>query len=871
MKKVIAHGSPFTRPQLVRAGAALVFVCLLVSLAAPIQTVRAAGDFSVTKTADTDDGACTPADCSLREAVRAANTAQGGTIHLPAGTYLLTRAGPDEDLGSTGDLDLTAPTTILGSGQPVIDGSGNDRVLHIHSGASLVQGVVLRNGSSSSSGGGVRVESGAQLRLVDSTVKDNATSRLGGGIYNTGLLVLQRALLSGNSAGMDGGGIYNYFAGVTLENSTLSGNRASDSGGGVFHVASANPAQTLQLVSSTLADNHADSNQDGTGSGGGIYQTTFNSQVKLKNSLLADNWQGALANDCLGRLQSLGYNLIETQTGCVIQTPNHDLLGQDPGLGPLADHGGPTLTHAPVLRTSPLIDAGTPGGCTSADGAALTVDQTGGPRGLGGNGDGTPTCDIGAFELGPLPAAIASSLQSALQSTDQPGTSGAQVLIGEMASYAVGISIGPGGLPSASLEVILAEGLAFAGCTGVSAETNLHTTQSGGFPGICDSPQITAEPPGSPENSAQGRHAAFQLGEIANLGSESGRLTFEVRVVVLNSAGNQAGKALDGQATFNSPGLTLTTPLQPVQVIEPDPGFELSASQPANPVSPVQFTLTVHHPTTAALSEPEISDLLPAAFQYVDGSLECISGVIPAELAYQPEARTVRVSWDSLPADGQTTSLRFQAKIPARSRSQTYTNNARLIWSSLPGSTAAPLTPNNPLSTERFYAPGSSLNDYTLTAAASVMPILLPETGFAPGRVTRLPAQTAEKAYTALSQISLEIPALDVEIPVMGVPRSAAGWDLSWLGEQAGYLEGTTYPSWDGVTVLAGHTTLPSGLPGPFSGLSSLRWGDELILHANGQVYVYEVRQVRLVQPDDLSAFQASTDFLAESHYLPGL
>jgi CSLREA domain-containing protein len=45
--------------------------------------------WTVTKQADTNDGACNSA-CSLREAVRAANAAGGAnTIAIPAGTYTL--------------------------------------------------------------------------------------------------------------------------------------------------------------------------------------------------------------------------------------------------------------------------------------------------------------------------------------------------------------------------------------------------------------------------------------------------------------------------------------------------------------------------------------------------------------------------------------------------------------------------------------------------------------------------------------------------------------------------------------------------------------------------------------------------------------
>ncbi len=62
--------------------------------------------FDVTKTADTRDGSCN-ADCSLREAIDAANASQGpDTINIPAGTYTVTRSGIDSD-NANGDFDVT--------------------------------------------------------------------------------------------------------------------------------------------------------------------------------------------------------------------------------------------------------------------------------------------------------------------------------------------------------------------------------------------------------------------------------------------------------------------------------------------------------------------------------------------------------------------------------------------------------------------------------------------------------------------------------------------------------------------------------------------------------------------------------------------
>ena len=74
----------------------------------------------------------------------------------------------------------------------------------------------------------------------------------------------------------------------------------------------------------------------------------------------------------------------------------------------------------------------------------------------------------------------------------------------------------------------------------------------------------------------------------------------------------------------------------------------------------------------------------------------------------------------------------------------------------------------------------------------------LPATGFAPNIVTLLPAQPIEKAY-ADEGMWLEIPALGVKQSIVGVP--GPDWDVTWLGSQIGYLQGTAFPTWNGNSV----------------------------------------------------------------------
>jgi len=97
---------------------------------------------------------------------------------------------------------------------------------------------------------------------------------------------------------------------------------------------------------------------------------------------------------------------------------------------------------------------------------------------------------------------------------------------------------------------------------------------------------------------------------------------------------------------------------------------------------------------------------------------------------------------------------------------------------------------------------------------------------------------------------------LDQSVPIVSVPLTDSGWDLTWLWDQAGWLEGTAYPSWYGNTVITGHAYLPSGLPGPFVNLGDLSWGDEIFLYAHGLKYTYQVRSAELVAADDYSILQ---------------
>src|SRR3989344_5642152 len=324
-------------------------------------TPALAATFTVTKTADTNDGVC-DVDCSLREAIGAANALAGAdVITVPAGTYVLSIVGTGEDANATGDFDITGDLTINGAGDSttIIDGGAIDRVLTTHPGVTvLIDAVTIRNGNPGAGFGAAGILNAGTLTLTNSTVTDNTGENFGGGILNTGTLtltdttvsdnillgtntsgggggvfssgtlILTRTTVSGNSTLGRGGGIYGADPTITLTNSTVSGNTGLN-GGGMF-----NRFGSVNFVSSTIAGNTA------THNGGGIWN--FGGTMSLKNTIVSGNTAATPADNCAGTISSLGHNLGSDAT-CAFGGTG-DLNSTDPLLGPLQDNGGPTET-----------------------------------------------------------------------------------------------------------------------------------------------------------------------------------------------------------------------------------------------------------------------------------------------------------------------------------------------------------------------------------------------------------------------------------------------------------------------------------------------------------------------------------------------
>lgn len=334
-----------------------------------------------------------------------------------AGEFPCDEAGLDAALitpGETHTFACEGPTTIVTSGTKVLrdvtlDGggnltiSGNDshRVFRVKDRQTAeLRNMTITRGSAEY-GGGIMNDVDSSLTLVGCTVIENrATGGLapaGGGLGNafraSALLIDSTVADNRVEPYGNGGGISNgAIAHVTLVNSTVSGNVSYGPAAIMNGINTLGPGVVV-LVNSTVADNWSlDFPFDISGKG-----TVF-----FRNTIV----KAACGN---GTYISEGGNLGIVEGSCDLTDPTDLVVPEaDLGLGPLADNGGASWTHAP-LPGSPVIDGVPPSNCTYDDDGSpetpevpLPKDQRGVPRPLDGDGDDMALCDIGAVEFGLL-------------------------------------------------------------------------------------------------------------------------------------------------------------------------------------------------------------------------------------------------------------------------------------------------------------------------------------------------------------------------------------------------------------------------------------------------------------------------------------
>jgi CSLREA domain-containing protein len=351
---------------------AILALALLVPALPPAKPALAANflvnSFIDAPDANPGDGICettVPGQCTLRAAIMESNALGGSNmIVVPAGTYNLTLVRNScgaEETAACGDLDLVANVTIQGAGAAttIVDASAiNDRVFDVFAASVTITGLTIRGGNTTSAnedGGGIRAN-GLGVTLV-----------LGGPNAATDGVVV-----TGNTAGLDGGGISAAFTSLSMNNVTVSQNRANGEAGGGINA----PGSPVNMTNSSLTGNvHAgccvggggivaddattissstiSNNVSQTGGGGGILMAcgpSCNGTLALSNSVVRGNQADAagagIALICCNP-HTITSSLIEAnQAGAFGYAANNN------NGGGIYDNGSPLAISLSVIRNN---------------------------------------------------------------------------------------------------------------------------------------------------------------------------------------------------------------------------------------------------------------------------------------------------------------------------------------------------------------------------------------------------------------------------------------------------------------------------------------------------------------------------------------
>jgi len=282
--------------------------------------------------------------------------------------------------------------------------------------ALTITDTVITGNHSNSGGGGLYSDSCTNVTIANTTISGNTAAGNGGGMYvDDGALEVRNTTVSGNT-GRYGGGVFVNDYQFAFENSTISGNHATKNGGGIEQYDGA-----LSLVQTTVTANTA------AGNGAGLYAENLGFTVRpsatrgddrtkreatehskenakaklgtqqatdelvLTGTILAGNPGVDLQGDgSAGQISSQNSLIGTVDPATVVHDLGGTLLGVNPMLGPLANNGGPTQTHA-LLAGSPAINTG-PNPVPTFTGNQFDQRGPGFARVIGGR------VDIGAFE-----------------------------------------------------------------------------------------------------------------------------------------------------------------------------------------------------------------------------------------------------------------------------------------------------------------------------------------------------------------------------------------------------------------------------------------------------------------------------------------
>lgn len=799
---------------------------LLVFSLLPFPTHRArAASFVVDTLTDENDWNCSDGDCSLRDAISLANwNGQADTITFSvSGTITLT-------LGSSlwvgGDSN---PTTIDGGGNITVAVSGSPAFQFVSPNPAVLQNITVQGNAGTNNplidvlGGGVTI--GPNV-----TVQNNSQ---GNGIQFSNNIT--SGTVTGSVIQNNGqSGILVYDAsGITIQNSIIRNNGLN----GITVSASTLPATTnLQILGNTITENAAEG-INFWGMGGNTVQGNY---IGTNSSLAArpnDNSGIAMTNGASGNIidgNTIGYNkyqnVLISGSGTDNNILRNNIIFSDAcSASPTRDNTGIVITNGAQNNT---IGPGNRIYCHRFDGIQVVGPGTDSNQIIGNQGGTVTNCTLAGVsgsviacngrgisiinEYGNLPFPSVSP-DGSTRPNGPNGTTVQRNLIarnnfdGLYSVLSTNTTIG--GLADANtFQSNVGNGALIVGSTGTFIGNQVL---SNGLDGIRLEPHYGL--------FSNGRDPATYNDDIVS--------NFEIHNNTFNNNGGAGIHGLDNEA---DPGQT------PAQL---STNNSFSGNGRARIVQEwfgaVEVLDSANNPV-ATLSSGAITSSTCGtsyALQTYDGGAW---GPSNNGLGLGAFNLTNVGTWFLILGDYVHNNGNYVNCDPHTISASSGALSGNALFSFDGNASTHPVSPDPGIPYTR---PNQTVNGRYQVAQVTLSappPSALPATGFPMGRITALGAPRV--AYRA-TEIVLEIPSLGVKAPIVGVPKSNGSWDVSWLGNSVGWLEGSAFPTWKGNTVLTGHVWNADNTPGIFNQIKTLKYGDRFYIHAFGHTYIYEVRE----------------------------